>query len=243
MRIASKKNRKYLKILIVEDDVSTRKLEQMILEQAGYRTLEAENGAVALQLLEAEHADVILLDLLMPELTGMDFLKQVKSNPGSANIPVVLCTSVSDQEYVQEAVSLGINGYILKPIKGIDLLQKMQHVEKKIEPVLMDPVQTTNKLGLNSNGYQQLLRVLIEDVGKRLKDVGARVEAGDFKVFHIFARDLSSSAANLGANALQRAALEACACIPNADKKMQERYFLKIRSEIDRLGEAVSGLG
>ena len=229
--------------MIVEDDVSTRKLEQMILEWAGYGTLEAENGAVALQLLEAEHADLILLDLLMPELTGMEFLKQAKSNPASANIPVVLCTSVSDQEYVQEAVSLGIDGYLLKPLKGIDLIQKIQHVEKQIEPVLMDPIQTTNKLGLNSDGYQQLLRVLIEDVSKRLRDVGARVEAGDFKGFHLFARNLSSSAGNLGANALQRAAFEACACIPNADKKLQERYFLKIKSEIDRLGEAISGLG
>lgn len=230
-----------MKILIVEDDVSTRKLEQMILERAGFLPLEAEDGAEALRILDTEHVDIILLDIIMPEMSGIDFLKQLKSNPITANKPVVLCTSVSEQDYVQEALSLGISGYILKPIKAIDLLQKVRHVGKRIEPILADLAQTTTKLGLDKTGYEQLLRVLVTDVKQRLKHVGARVEAGDFKDFQLFARDLSSSAQNLGATALHRAALEASAFVPDADKTVQEKYFFKIRSEIDRLAEAISG--
>lgn len=238
----SKKNKTPLKILIVEDDVSTRKLEQMILERAGYATLEAENGTVALQLLNTEHVDVILLDILMAEMSGIEFLKRFKSNPIISNKPVILCTSLSEPDYVQEAISLGVSGYILKPIKAIDLLRKVRQVEKQIQPILVDPIQTTVKLGLDINCYEHLLRVLIEDARKRLRDVGASVEAGDFKDFHLFARNLSSSAENLGANALHRAALEAGALVPNADKNVQEKYFFKIRSEIERLDETISGL-
>lgn len=136
MSFRSEKDKTSLKILIVEDDVSTRKLEQMILQRAGYCVLEAENGLAALQVLDTQRADVILLDILMPEMSGIEFLSRVKRNPITARIPVVLCTSVSEQNSVQEAVSLGINSYILKPINARDLLQKVQHVMKKIEPVL-----------------------------------------------------------------------------------------------------------
>jgi len=242
MSLNGEKDRRNMKILIVEDDISTRKLEQMMLRRAGYGVLEAENGLVAFEVLDIEHIDVILLDVLMPEMTGIEFLRKLKSNPITARIPVILCTSVSEEDTVQEALSLGINGYILKPINAKDLLQKVQEVEKKIEPVLENPRKITNKLGLDFAEYRQLLTLLVDDGKQRLKTIGRKVEAGDFKDFSLFARDLSSSAKNLGANALHQAALDASAFVPNADKKVQEKYFLKIRSEIERLVEATSAI-
>jgi len=243
MSLNGKKDGMNMKILLVEDDVSTRKLEQMMLQRGGYSVLEAENGLVALQVLDVEHIDIILLDILMPEMTGIEFLNKLKSNPITATIPVILCTSVSDQDYVQKAVSLGIDGYILKPINAKDMLQKVQQVVKKIEPVLEEPRKITNKLGLDFAEYRELLTLLVDDGKQRLKSIGRQVEAGDFKDFSLFARDLSSSADNLGANALHQAALEASAFVPNAEKNIQEKYFFKIRSEIERLSMAISGLG
>jgi len=231
-----------MKILIAEDDISTRKLEQMMLQRAGYSVLEAENGHVALEVLDVQHIDVILLDVLMPGMTGIEFLRKLKSNPITARVPIILCTSVSEEDTVQEALALGISGYILKPINAKDLLQKVQEVERTIEPVLENPRKITNKLGLDFAEYRQLLTLLVDDGKQRLKTIGRKVEAGDFKDFSLFARDLSLSAKNLGANALHQAALDASVFVPTAEKKVQEKYFLKIRSEIERLVEATSAI-
>ena len=122
-------------------------------------------------------------------------------------------------------------------------IKKVQQIVKKITPVLEDPKKTTNNLGLDSEEYRQLLRLLVNDGKERLKSIGMKVEAGDFKDFYLFARDLFSSADNLGANALHRAALEASKFVPNADKKVQQKYFFRIRSKIERLSKAISGLG
>jgi len=232
-----------VRILIVENDISTRKLEQMMLQRSGYCAIEAENGLVALQVLDVENIDLILLDILLPKMTGIEFLDKLKSNPITATIPVILCTSVSEQDCVQEAVSLGINGYILKPINARDLLQKVRQVVKKIEPVLEDPKKTMKNLGLYSEEYRQLLTLLVDDGKQRLKSIGMKVEAGDFKDFYLFAHDLSWAADNLGANALHRAALEASAFVPNADKKVQEKHCFKIMTEIERLSMAIFDLG
>ena len=237
------KDRMNMKILIVEDDLSTRKLERMMLQRSGYCVREAENCLGASRVLDVEHIDLILLDRLLLEMTGMEFLNKIKSNPITATIPVILCTSESKPDCVQEAISLGINEYILKPINAKDLVRKVQQVLKKIGPVLEHPKKTTKNLGLNSEEYRQLLTLLVNDGKQRLKSIGMKVEAGDFKDFCLFAHDLSSSADNLGAIALHRAALEASAFVPNADKKVQQKYFLKIRSEIERLSMAIPGLG
>ena len=155
----------------------------------------------------------------------------------------ICCLSFVKKEGVEkEAAGLGIDGYILKPVTARDLIQKMQHVEKQIAPVLVEPIKITNELGLDLRAYEQLLRVLVEDAKKRLKDIGGQVEAGDFKAFHVFTRDLSSSAENLGANALHRAALEASAFVPNSEKKVQEKYFFKIGSEIERVSREISNI-
>lgn len=229
-----------LKILIVDDDISTRKLVQMILERAGFQAVVAESAVSALQTLEDQLVDVILLDILMPEITGIELLKQLRDNPITSSVPVILCTSVSEQAYVQQAVAVGIDGYILKPINAKDLIEKIQQASQKIEPVLEDPRKTANKLGLDPEGFRQLLYVLIDDGRERLKTIGAKVESGDVRDFLMFTRDLSSSAENLGANSLRRTALEAFALVPNADMPLREKFFFKLRAEIERLNQVVA---
>ena len=92
------------KILVVEDDFVTWKLEQMILEKAGYEVYLAENGLAAIELLERERADLILTDLLMPEMSGIELLKHLKSDPCISKTPVVVCSSMSELENVNEVL-------------------------------------------------------------------------------------------------------------------------------------------
>lgn len=231
-----------INILVVEDDMATRKLQRRILERGKYQVHEAESGHIALQTLDTQAIDIIIMDILMPEMTGIELLQELKSNPMTSKIPIVLCTSVSDQKYVEEALSLGICGYLLKPIAARELLQKVIKAEKQAAPVLEDPFRTTHKLGLDLDEYQELLYLMIDEAKKSLKEIGSKVEVGDFKEFDRFSRDLSSSAGNFGARALQSAAMEANNALPKVERELREKYMFNLRTQVERLDEAVSRL-
>lgn len=228
-----------INILLVEDDVATRKLQKMILERSRYGTHEAENGRQALEVLHCTTIDIIILDILMPEMTGIELLEQLKSDPSTARIPAILCTSVSEQDSVKQALALGISGYILKPIVARELLQKVIKAEKQVEPILEDPSRTVYRLGLSTSEFQELLFLMMDDAKDRLKEIGSQIEMGDLSEFDQFSRDLSNSAANFGARALQTAAAEANHYMREAEKDLRGKFMFDLRTQIDRLQHAV----
>lgn len=230
-------------ILLVEDDVATRKLEKLILERGRYEVHETENGRAALDFLSSTTTDIIITDVLMPEMTGIELLHKLKADPRTAKIPTILCTSVSEQESVKEAMALGIDGYILKPIVARDLLQKVIRAEKGVEAVLEDPSRTIYRLGIRVNEYQELLFLMLDDAAERLKQIGAKIEVGDFSEFDQFSRDLYNSAGNFGARALQTAAIEANKRMASAEKSLRGKFMFNLRTQLDRLHQAVEKLG
>ncbi len=110
-------------ILYVEDDFANRILIQRILTAEGHRVIEASNAEEALAALEAQHPDLILMDINMPEVDGFTLTKRIKSNPAWKDIPVVALTAnvmKGDRERVLQA---GCDGYIQKPI-DVDALPR-----------------------------------------------------------------------------------------------------------------------
>lgn len=229
-----------IRVLVVEDDLSTRKLQRFIIERSNYEVVEAEDAEQALQLLEVEPPDIILSDILMPGLNGIEFVRRLKRDPKTARIPVLLCTSVSEQASVQEALSLDIAGYLLKPIAARDLLRKMNRAEKLLEPILRDPQTTMLRLGLNPAEFRELLIMLTDQAKGRIMEIGGQVEAGEFDEFSKFSHDLSTSADNFGAIALRNAAREAGTNISEADVELRQRYVFSVASQVDRVRSAAS---
>jgi len=103
------------KILVVDDDRDIRLVLGAILEGAGYETVEAANGLEALALVKAERPDVVLLDLSMPRMDGMEVLRHLRANPETAGIPVVMVTASGDQDQASMAVAGGAFAYVVKP--------------------------------------------------------------------------------------------------------------------------------
>ena len=103
------------KVLVVDDEKDIRELLIDDLLDSGYQVIEAENGAEALELVYSERPDVVLLDLMMPVMNGVQVLKALKSNPDMAGLPVVLLTAVSAQEGEQKSKALGADHYVTKP--------------------------------------------------------------------------------------------------------------------------------
>ncbi len=101
-------------ILVVEDDKSALKLMQIILTEAGYNVKTATNGAKALKVLDKEYIDLIILDLMMPEMNGIEFLKNIRGN--NLQIPVIVITAKLLAEDKYQAFIEGADDYLTKPV-------------------------------------------------------------------------------------------------------------------------------
>ena len=118
-----------MKILVVEDQRTVRKLLSQNLQVLGFSHIkEAENGKAALELLRAEPFDLVISDMEMPELGGLELLKEIRHDRQLRHLKVLMVTVVDQKDRILEAIEAGVNGYIVKPfsIEGLrDKLSKL----------------------------------------------------------------------------------------------------------------------
>ena len=102
------------KILLIEDDDLIRDLYKRQLDLAGLSTDGYANGQTGLEALHKAHYDLILLDILLPDINGLEILKQIKQDPNTKTTPVVLLTNLGQDEIVKQGFNLGAEGYLIK---------------------------------------------------------------------------------------------------------------------------------
>jgi len=112
------------KILVVDDDLINRKLISTIISKKGFETIEAGNGVEAMSELEKNDIDIILLDIVMPVMDGIEFLKQIRTKPEFMDVPIIILTT--DDSKKTEAMSLGAKDVIIKPISPVTLLETIE---------------------------------------------------------------------------------------------------------------------
>lgn len=118
--------------LIVDDSSVMRKIVERALRQAGLslnKVYEASSGVEALDLLKNERVDLILSDINMPMMDGLEFLRQLRTQQLAPDIPVVMITTESSEEHVREAIVAGAQGYIRKPFTA-------EQVKERVLPLL-----------------------------------------------------------------------------------------------------------
>ena len=110
------------RVLLVDDDRQTRLKLSRTLESEGYSVSVAQGGRQALDMLEFESFDLIILDILMPEVDGFTVLSQVKAAPALREIPVVVISAVDDPESIEKCRQLGAAEYLIKPVSAENLI-------------------------------------------------------------------------------------------------------------------------
>ncbi len=131
-------------ILVVDDMPIIRDPIAAMLGTAGYRALSAGNGSDALTLVRSDGADLILLDVTMPGMDGLTFLRRLRSDPTTAKIPVIMLSGEEDREDIVRAGKLGIQGYVLKSSFSLkDLLQRVRN-QMEAKP-LVAPADSSTK--------------------------------------------------------------------------------------------------
>jgi two-component system chemotaxis response regulator CheY len=114
------------KVLIVDDSPTIRKLLRYALRRKSYMTEEAEDGLDAMEKLSGSQIDLVIVDLNMPNMDGISFVKSLRSGYYNLDVPVIMLTTTSDSELKEEAYGAGINMFLTKPIKPEILLDKIE---------------------------------------------------------------------------------------------------------------------
>ncbi len=114
------------KILIVEDEESLLRLESILLTSKGYEVIGASNGRQALEAVLAEGPDLVLLDIMLPEIDGFEVCRQIKSNPKTGQIPVIMVTAKKASDDMTRGEEVGADWYITKPFKSAMVIETIQ---------------------------------------------------------------------------------------------------------------------
>lgn len=119
------------KILVVDDSSTNIVLLEAILNGQGYEIETAQSVKEAFQIIKKENVNLILLDLLMPKVSGYDFLKEIKNNDNTKNIPVIVVSATSDPESKKKSIELGAIDFINKPIDIQNFVDKIETILNK----------------------------------------------------------------------------------------------------------------
>ena len=114
------------KVLIVEDEESLLKLESILLTSKGYDVKGVTNGQAALDALASEGADLVLLDIMLPEIDGFEVCRRIKENASSKHIPVIMLTAKKSREDMARGKKVGADWYITKPFKSAMVIETIQ---------------------------------------------------------------------------------------------------------------------
>jgi len=120
------------KILIADDSEEVLIYTTMSVESMGYEAIKAENGKEAIDLVNQHKPDLIILDWKMPEMDGLEATKQLKNNPKTKDIPIIMITGTNESsEFMAEALEMGVNDFIRKPFDKIELQARIKSLLKQ----------------------------------------------------------------------------------------------------------------
>lgn len=123
------------KVLLVDDSTTVLMMEKMILSKGPFDVVTARDGVEAISKAKSEQPDVILLDVMMPNLDGLTACAAIRADAATAHIPIIMVTTRGEEQNVETAFRNGCTDYVTKPINGLELLTKLQNILGPAEAV------------------------------------------------------------------------------------------------------------
>lgn len=156
-------------ILLIEDDPALRENTAELLELSNYQVHTAPNGKAGIELVHQEKPDLIICDIMMPEIDGYGVLKAMNSNPDFAHIPFIFLSAKTEHTEIRKGMNLGADDYLTKPFTETELLEAIESRLLKTE-ILLNAFQQENKV-TEKGDIRNLneLKTFFEDYGERTK--------------------------------------------------------------------------
>ena len=170
------------KVLIVDDEVNIRQLVKYNLEKESYQVLEAEDGLQGIRLAKTEIPDLMLLDLMLPQMDGLEVCRSLKGNPATAALPIIMLTAKSEEIDKVIGLELGADDYMTKPFSPRELVARVKAVLRRSQKEAALPGElSVGRLRFNFSRYEvhmgnakleltpkeyELLKMLATNLGK-----------------------------------------------------------------------------
>jgi two-component system, OmpR family, alkaline phosphatase synthesis response regulator PhoP len=166
------------KILVVDDEEDIRELVELNLSHEGFKVLLCETGEQALEKAGSELPDLIILDLMLPGIDGLEVCKKLKSNMKTENIPVVMLTAKGEETDVVSGLEVGADDYITKPFSGKVLVARVRRLLRKVIATSEDKVVLKIKdLVIDPNRHEVLV-----------KNKAVELTFTEFNILHMLAK-------------------------------------------------------
>jgi CheY-like chemotaxis protein len=129
-------------VLVVDDNLQNLELIQAYLEDTECETVPAHDGLEALDIVEHSKPDLILLDVMMPKMSGFEVCRRLKSNPKTSDIPVIMVTALNEFGDIERGINSGTDDFVSKPVNKLELLTrvrtmlKLKHLSDRLERAL-----------------------------------------------------------------------------------------------------------
>lgn len=153
-------------ILLVEDERPIRSMLGFALSKAGFKTLEAENGQQVWQSLDESSPDLILMDWMLPDATGIELTQYLKSKDDTRNIPIIMLTAKSEEEDKIMGLNAGADDYVCKPFSPKELIARINAVLRRNQyPATNDNQLTTKDMILDVNCHRVSIKDEVIELG------------------------------------------------------------------------------
>lgn len=164
-----------VKILIVEDEAAIREMVVMALSAAGYEVHEAESGEEGFALLNEHVPDLILLDWMLPGMSGIDFSRRIKKDPLCSEIPIIMLTARGEEEDKVRGLESGADDFVTKPFSPRELTARIKAVLRRASPMSAEEVVEVDGLRLDPVSHRVSIDESAVDMGPT-----------EFRLLHFF---------------------------------------------------------
>lgn len=162
-------------ILVVEDEIAITRLIQFGLEQAGFDVRMADSAELAKALIDEQLPDVVLLDWMLPKMSGVEFTKALRQNERTADLPIILLTARGEEADKETGLNLGADDYVTKPFSPRELVARIKALLRRRTPHKTDNVVQVGKIALNPTDYSV-----------NVDGVAVHFAPTEFKLLHFF---------------------------------------------------------
>jgi CheY-like chemotaxis protein/HPt (histidine-containing phosphotransfer) domain-containing protein len=247
----SEDRKRRMRILLAEDNMINQELALGILEKVGYRADAVANGKEVLSAFGKGSYDLILMDVQMPEMDGFEATAAIrrKEREGGKHIPIIAMTAHAMKGDRERCLEAGMDDYLTKPIQPRSLTEVIgRWVDKQdsvkpevpsVEPVkeeeVFDKTGFLERLGGDESLFRKLLSMFFNDAPIQIERIQQHLKDEDLAGMRLRAHSLNGATANLGANALQKAASEIEAAAKNGDLDRARELVPNLQKEFERL--------
>jgi DNA-binding response OmpR family regulator len=161
-----------MKILIIEDEASIAQVLRLYLEQAGYEVCTAGDGVAGLELHAREHPDLIILDLMLPALDGMEVCRRIRA---WANTPILMLTARQGEEDRIAGLDLGADDYLVKPFSPREVVSRVKAILRRSTPTVSTPSTLSETLAENPREHLRFETLYINVPARRVEVQGQNV--------------------------------------------------------------------